>query len=185
MNWSVMWLLLEARKNLYWDIKSMSMKFEIGGSIREFLKHSQTHIITIWFLGTETRYSPYFYPLLHLALYLLFSHKSKTQTSEWRSRFKISKSFLIHSLSNMDGAAVYASEFPHCCKCPNTGERITCQVFVEVFPLWPSRLRTWLVSMRMWVWSLASLSRLRIWHCCKLWHGLQMWLGSGVAVAVA
>ena len=23
--------------------------------------------------------------------------------------------------------------------------------------------------MRMWVWSLASISGLRIWHCCELW----------------
>ena len=30
---------------------------------------------------------------------------------------------------------------------------------------------------------LASLSGLRIWHCCELWS--KMWLGSGVAVAVA
>ena len=30
------------------------------------------------------------------------------------------------------------------------------------FPLWLSRLQTWWVSMRMWLWSLASLSGLRI-----------------------
>ena len=35
-----------------------------------------------------------------------------------------------------------------------------------------------LVSMRMRVQSLASLSGLRIWHCCELWCGLQTWLGS-------
>ena len=35
------------------------------------------------------------------------------------------------------------------------------------------------------VWSLASLSRLRIWCCCKLWHHrAQIWLGSHVAVAM-
>ena len=33
--------------------------------------------------------------------------------------------------------------------------------------------------MRMWVWSLASFSGLRIWHCPGLWYRL----GSGVAVA--
>ena len=26
-----------------------------------------------------------------------------------------------------------------------------------------------LISMRMWVRSLASISRLRIWRCCELW----------------
>ena len=32
------------------------------------------------------------------------------------------------------------------------------------FPLWLSGLRTRLVSIRMQIWSLASLGRLRIWH---------------------
>ena len=42
----------------------------------------------------------------------------------------------------------------------------------------------WLVSMRTQVWSLASLSGLRIQHCLELWCRLQMWPRSGVAVAV-
>ena len=37
------------------------------------------------------------------------------------------------------------------------------------FLLWLSGLRTQLVSMRTWVRSLASLTGLRIWCCCKLW----------------
>ena len=49
------------------------------------------------------------------------------------------------------------------------------------FPLWLSRLRTWLVSMRMWVWSLASLSELRIWCCHELWYRWQTRLGSCIA----
>ena len=44
--------------------------------------------------------------------------------------------------------------------------------------------RTRLVSMRIQVRSLASLSGLRIWCCCELWYSSQIWLGSGVAVAV-
>ena len=40
------------------------------------------------------------------------------------------------------------------------------------------------VSMRMWVWSLASLSGLRIWHCCELWCSSQKLLGSCFGVAV-
>ena len=51
-------------------------------------------------------------------------------------------------------------------------------------PLWLSRLRTWLLSMRMRVQSLASHSGLRIWRYCKLWLRSQIWLRSGVAVAV-
>lgn len=47
------------------------------------------------------------------------------------------------------------------------------------FPLW-LRLRTQLVSMRMWVQFLALLSGLRIWCCHK-----QMGLTSGMAVAAA
>ena len=42
-----------------------------------------------------------------------------------------------------------------------------------------------IVSVRMQVQSLASLSELRIWHCCKLQHSLQMQLRSDVAMAVA
>ena len=42
----------------------------------------------------------------------------------------------------------------------------------------------WLVTMRMWVCSLALLSGLSIWHCCELWCKLQTWLGSCVAMAV-
>ena len=52
------------------------------------------------------------------------------------------------------------------------------------FPLWLSRLRHQLVSIRMHVQSLASLSGLRI-HCCpKLRCRSQTWLRSGVAMAV-
>ena len=38
-------------------------------------------------------------------------------------------------------------------------------------------------TMGLWVPSLASLSGLRIRHCCELWCRLQTRLGSGVAVA--
>ena len=38
------------------------------------------------------------------------------------------------------------------------------------------RLRTQLLSMRMWVQSLASISELRIQHCYKLQHRSQIWL---------
>ena len=48
--------------------------------------------------------------------------------------------------------------------------------------MWLSGLRTQLVSVKMWVRSLASLSALRIWCCPKLWHRSQMWFGSGVAL---
>ena len=42
-----------------------------------------------------------------------------------------------------------------------------------------------LVSTKMWVRSLTSLSGLRIWCCCELWCRLQTQFRSGVAVAVA
>ena len=42
----------------------------------------------------------------------------------------------------------------------------------------------WPVTMRMQVWSLASLSGLRIWHCGELWCRSKTWLGSGIAVAM-
>ena len=46
--------------------------------------------------------------------------------------------------------------------------------------------RKWirLEPMRLWIWCLALLSRLRIWHCHGLWCRLQTWLVSGIAVAV-
>ena len=59
------------------------------------------------------------------------------------------------------------------------------KVVLLEFPLWLSRLQTWLVSTRMRIWSLASLSGLRVQHFCELWRRLQTWLGSCVAVAVA
>ena len=53
---------------------------------------------------------------------------------------------------------------------------------VPVMVQW-KRIR--LGTMRVWVWSLASLSGLRIWHCHELWCRSQMWQGSGIAMAVA
>ena len=52
------------------------------------------------------------------------------------------------------------------------------------FLLWLSRLQTQLVSMRMWVQSLAYLSELRIQHCREWWCRSQTQLGSQVAMAV-
>ena len=51
----------------------------------------------------------------------------------------------------------------------------------EEFPLWLSGVWTWLVSMKMWFWSLASLSRLRLWCFCCVGHRcgsdpLLLWL---------
>ena len=42
-----------------------------------------------------------------------------------------------------------------------------------------------LVSVRIWVRSLAPLSGLRIWRCHELWYRSQMQLRSRIAVAVA
>ena len=50
------------------------------------------------------------------------------------------------------------------------------------FPIVAQWKRTQLASMRMWVGSLASLSGLRIQHCCELWCRAQTRLGSSVAV---
>ena len=52
-------------------------------------------------------------------------------------------------------------------------------------PIVAQRKQTRLGTMRLWVSSLASLSGLRIQHCCELWCRSQMWLGSDVAVVVA
>ena len=55
---------------------------------------------------------------------------------------------------------------------------------IREFLSWFSREQTRLVSMRMRVPSLASLSGLRIWHCHELTCRSQTWLRSHVAVAV-
>ena len=77
--------------------------------------------------------------------------------------------------------------------CPQAGRRLAhlegrpfhC-IFMKnfcKFPLCLSRLRTWVGSMRIQVWSLAWLSGLRIWHCHKLcvnhrpsWDLALLWL---------
>ena len=43
---------------------------------------------------------------------------------------------------------------------------------------------TQLVTMRMQIWSPASISGLRIWRCHKLWCRSQTWLRSRIAVPV-
>ena len=64
------------------------------------------------------------------------------------------------------------------------GSSFDLKIIILEFSLWLSGLWTQLVSVRMWIQSLASLSGLRIWHCCELWDRSQVQLGSGVAVAV-
>ena len=54
----------------------------------------------------------------------------------------------------------------------------------EGVPIVAQWYRSQLVSMRMRVWSLASLSGLKIWRCHELWCRSQTQLGSGVAVPV-
>ena len=61
--------------------------------------------------------------------------------------------------------------------------KIKLKVKLEV-PVVAQQKQIWLVSLRTQVWSLASLSGLRIWCCCELWCRSQIWLGSGFAVAV-
>ena len=51
-------------------------------------------------------------------------------------------------------------------------------------PLWLSGLQSWLASVRMQIWSLSSLSGLKIWCCRELQCSLQTWLWSCVAMAV-
>ena len=63
-----------------------------------------------------------------------------------------------------------------------TRETKRSKKYLLEFPLWLSGLRTWLVSMRMQIRSLASLSGLRIWPCCKVQPRSQMQLKSCIAV---
>ena len=50
-------------------------------------------------------------------------------------------------------------------------------------PVMARRKRIRRGTMRVRVWSLASLSGLRIRYCRELWCRSQMWLGSGIGVA--
>ena len=65
------------------------------------------------------------------------------------------------------------------------GQKITLKGNYREFLLWLIRLRTQLISMRMWVRSQASFSELRILHCHELWCRSQTQLGSCIALAVA
>ena len=51
-------------------------------------------------------------------------------------------------------------------------------------PVVVQRTRIRLGTMRLQVWSLASILGLKIQHCCELWCRSQTRLGSGIAVAV-
>ena len=78
-------------------------------------------------------------------------------------------------------------------------KKVTKNRKVVEFLLWHSGLRTWLQEFLSWlsglrirlgtirfrVWSLASLTGLRIRHCHELWCRSQTRLGSGIAVALA
>ena len=58
-------------------------------------------------------------------------------------------------------------------------------IFIQFgIPVVPQQKWTWLASMRMGIWSLASFSGLRIWRCRELWCTLQTWVRSGFVVAV-
>ena len=54
------------------------------------------------------------------------------------------------------------------CNCYFFCEVRTFKIYSLEFPSWLSSKQTQLVSMKMQVWSMASLSGLRIWHCCEL-----------------
>ena len=60
---------------------------------------------------------------------------------------------------------------------------VSMRMWVVEFPLWLSGLRTWPVSTRMWVQSQALLIGLRIWHCRKLPMGtVWIWHCCGYSV---
>ena len=65
-------------------------------------------------------------------------------------------------------------------------ERFSCLPRVHCFAVPIMAQQKWiqLVSVRIRVWSLASLSGLRVWCCHELWYRSQMGLISGIAVAV-
>ena len=59
------------------------------------------------------------------------------------------------------------------------------KIILKRVPIVAQQLQTRLVSMRVQVPSLASLSGLRIQPCRELWCRSQTWLRSGMAAAVA
>ena len=83
--------------------------------------------------------------------------------------------FLLHHLNDSKQYtamvfSIFTMLFNH--HCSLTSEQ--CHYLPQEIPgleflLWLSRLRTQIVSMRIRVQSLASLSGLRIWHCRELW----------------
>ena len=73
--------------------------------------------------------------------------------------------------------------------CPNLSTAKIVLSHMEKYilgvPIMAQRKQIQLVSMRMWVRSLASLSGSGIRLCCELWCKSHTWLGSFIAVAVA
>ena len=65
------------------------------------------------------------------------------------------------------------------------GERPPQKPTIRRVPIMAQQKQIRLGTMRLWVWSLASLSGLRTRPCHELWYRLQRRLGSGVAMSVA
>ena len=67
---------------------------------------------------------------------------------------------------------------------PRVALVITLSCHIRQVPVVAQWKRIWLGNMRLWVWSLALLSGLRIWRCYELWCRSPTWLRSGTAVTV-
>ena len=122
------------------------------------------------------------------------SHNSRVQCSS-DCRCKKLNTFVIykshkseHEEKKVNGHLVLMGNYFSLCKNLFLSDRKNLMiplVFLLVVPIVAQQKQIWLVSMRLQVRSLASLSGLQIWYCHELQCRSQMQLRSGIAVAVA
>ena len=108
-----------------------------------------------------------------------------TQSGPKATRTPTLPSSALQSHPSAEGVPRRAPHWSGVSFCSSESEEDACfKTKVPEVPVVAQQKRIQLVSMRMQVRNLASLSGLRIWHFRELWCRLQMQLGSCVAVAV-
>ena len=119
----------------------------------------KSQYIMVW--KNNWRLIKYIYIYIYLSIHNLIMIK---RFSQWNFPFSLDISTKITHSDNLKFYNLYKKYFKY---------------FMTQWLTNPTR------SMRTRVWSLASLSGLRIWSCCELWCRLQTRLWSHIAVALA
>ena len=93
---------------------------------------------------------------------------------------------MIRPLFCHPSLSALTSPFPSCLFSGIVSSKLICiRICVSGVLIMEQGKQIQLGTMMLQVWSLASISRLKIRRCPELWCRLQTWLRSGVAVALA